>query len=71
MVLSSPGYPWLPLFRYAGAQRTSLGVFVANATWPNTAWTLVVDDDNVVLPARFKKKTNLYTLGHDGNCCSF
>jgi len=38
--------------KYAGAQRTALGVFVANATWPSTEWTLVLDDDNVVLPSR-------------------
>ena len=38
------------MMQYPGAQRTLVGILAANDTFPNTAWTLVVDDDNMVKP---------------------
>ena len=34
--------------KYFGAHRTVAGVLVANDTWPDSKWLLVVDDDNHV-----------------------
>mmetsp|Transcript_21806 Transcript_21806/g.49325 ORF Transcript_21806/g.49325 Transcript_21806/m.49325 type:complete len:500 (-) Transcript_21806:190-1689(-) len=59
--------------KYNGAQKTMLGVLVANGTYPGTAWTLVMDDDNVVVPYRvadwlgqFDPDVPLLLAGHVG-----
>jgi hypothetical protein len=49
-VLKQPAF--MRVGAYDGAQRTMLGILLANKTWPATAWILVVDDDVVVLPGR-------------------
>jgi|MDSY01.1.fsa_nt_gb hypothetical protein len=36
---------------YPGAHRTLVGLLAANNSFPNTSWTLVVDDDNLLRPA--------------------
>jgi hypothetical protein len=40
-----------------------VGVWLANQTWPNTAWTLVMDDDNVVLPSRLASHLAVKRIG--------
>ena len=37
---------------YRGAHRTTAGILWANDTWPDTAWTVVLDDDNMMVPSR-------------------
>jgi len=32
---------YMKIGKYLGAQKTALGVYLANATWPNTEWTMV------------------------------
>mmetsp|Transcript_20313 Transcript_20313/g.63818 ORF Transcript_20313/g.63818 Transcript_20313/m.63818 type:complete len:350 (-) Transcript_20313:134-1183(-) len=39
---------YLMIGHYYGAHRTLAGILVANDTWPDAKWVLVVDDDNAV-----------------------
>lgn len=37
---------FMKIGKYVGAQKTTLGVYLANATWPNTEWTMVKEPHN-------------------------